>query len=192
MLRRQLALAACFIALCSVGSAHALDPTHDSGGGPARNFGDVGQLAFSSENTLTIQHSTDDVSSIFFAPAADYFVIKNLSVGGFIGIDYTKVDNGHGFRFSIGPRVGYNFSFTNTVGVWPKIGFSYAHSNASLSGDASTNNNSIAVNIFAPIMFHPVTHFFVGLGPFLDADLSGDNRVTVFGIKLTIGGWLDV
>jgi hypothetical protein len=39
-------------------------------------------------------------------------------------------------------------------------------------------------------MFHPVQHFFAGFGPFLDTDLSGDARATVFGGKLTLGGWL--
>jgi hypothetical protein len=39
-------------------------------------------------------------------------------------------------------------------------------------------------------MFHPAPHFFVGLGPFLDADLSGDSRATTWGAKLTIGGWM--
>jgi hypothetical protein len=34
-------------------------------------------------------------------------------------------------------------------------------------------------------------HFFAGFGPFLDADLTGDNKATVIGGKLTLGGWLD-
>lgn len=40
-------------------------------------------------------------------------------------------------------------------------------------------------------MLQPARHFFAGFGPFLDVDLSGDNRVTMLGAKLTLGGWLD-
>jgi hypothetical protein len=54
----------------------------------------------------------------------------------------------------------------------------------------SLANNGIALNIFVPVMMHPATHFFVGFGPFLDSDLSGDNRVTSYGLRLTIGGWM--
>lgn len=39
-------------------------------------------------------------------------------------------------------------------------------------------------------MFHPVEHFFLGLGPALDLDLSGDRKATTVGIRLTIGGWI--
>ena len=118
-----------------------------------------------------------------FAPAADYFLIQNLSLGGSIGFDYEKVKGDDSVRFSIGPRVGYNFPFTNLLSFWPKLGFAYAYS--------SHGGSAFAFNLFAPVMIHPTTHFFAGFGPFLDADLSGNDRVTIYGVKLSIGGWLD-
>jgi len=199
MRMRYFAIVTCLAGLFAVQGAAAQDPTQDTGGGPARNFGSKGQLAFLSDNTLDIRHSTDDVSSIQFAPAADYFVIDNLSIGGFIGFAYAQAGNNDGWRFSIGPRVGYNIALTNTVSFWPKIGLAYAHSSAGFSveqGDVDVSsresNDAIALNLFVPVMFHPAVHFFLGLGPYLDADLSGEDRVTAFGLKLTVGGWLDV
>lgn len=199
MFMRNVALVTCLVGVLAGHAVQAQDPTQDTGGGPARNFGGKGQLAFLSDNTLDIRHTSDKVTTITFEPAADYFVIDNLSVGGFIGINYAKAGNADGTRFSIGPRVGYNLSFTNMMSVWPKIGLSYAHSSAGYTTsqgnvDVSTSksNNSIALNLFVPVMFHPATHFFLGLGPFLDTDLSGDNRVTAYGIKLTVGGWLSM
>lgn len=199
MLMRYVALVACLTGALAVNSVQAQDPTQDTGGGPARNFGGKGQLAFLSDNTLDIRHSSDDVTTIQFAPAADYFVIDNLSVGGFIGFSYAKAGNADGTRFSIGPRVGYNLPLTNMISLWPKIGLAYAHSSAGysmragdVSIDTSKSNDSIALNLFVPVMFHPATHFFLGLGPYLDTDLSGDNRVTAFGIKLSVGGWLSL
>lgn len=54
----------------------------------------------------------------------------------------------------------------------------------------SFSSGNLALNAFVPILFHPVTYFFVGFGPFLDTDLSGDPRTTVWGGKLTLGGWI--
>jgi hypothetical protein len=170
--------------------------------GPAEVFGAAGQIAISSDAALTIQRRTisgvdGGTTSIQLAPAADYFVINNLSVGGFIGFDYATSGDNDSSRFSIGPRVGYNIPFSDLVSIWPKAGFSFAHTSATVStttGSTTTSttnsNDAFALNLFVPVMFHPVRHFFVGFGPFLDADLSGDSRATVFGGKLTIGGWM--
>jgi hypothetical protein len=205
MFTRQLAYVAYTVAALAlgIGTASAQDPLQNTGGGPARNFGEIDQLAFSSENALEIREvaveNGPDYGTIHFAPAVDYFIVKNLSIGGFVGIDYSRAGDADGFRFSIGPRVGYNLSFTNLLGLWPKIGFTYAHSNSGYSrafagGTVSTSdsNDAIAINVFVPVMFHPTTHFFVGFGPFVDADLNGDYRTVAYGMKLTIGGWLDV
>lgn len=49
-------------------------------------------------------------------------------------LEYQTAGRNSNTRFGIGPRVGYNLALTDMVGVWPKIGFSYRHSNRSLSG----------------------------------------------------------
>lgn len=182
------------------GHALAQNPIENTGGGPARTFGEVGSMAISNQSSLELRHSSDGVTTVSIAPAADFFVLKNLSIGGILGFDYAKVGNHDGTRFQIGPRVGYNLSFTNMLGLWPIIGFSYAHSSAgyTVTNDAnekvstSKSNDSIALDLFVPFMMHPVTHFFLGFGPFLDADLSGSNRVTAYGVRLAMGGWLEL
>jgi hypothetical protein len=46
-----------------------------------------------------------------------------------------------------------------------------------------------------PVLFHPVEHFFIGLGPYFAMDLSSkvedeDNyKDTAFGVQATVGGW---
>jgi hypothetical protein len=181
------------------GVALAQDPTRDTGSGPSRQFGDPGQVAISSDASLVIQHSSTKTTTIQLAPAADFFVIRELSIGGFIGFDYSKTGSSDASRFSIGPRVGYNIPLSDMVSLWPKIGFSYSHTSVSTDVTitrgttlvAATTGDAFALNLFVPIMLHPAKHFFAGFGPFLDTDLSGDNKVTVYGGKLTIGGWLD-
>jgi hypothetical protein len=54
---------------------------------------------------------------------------------------------------------------------------------------ASTTNDAVAINLFAPLLFH--THrFFAGVGPALDTDLSGDAKATTFAVRVTLGGWV--
>lgn len=178
----------------------AQDPMLDTGQGPSRAFGASGQMAVSSDVALLIQRSSQDTTTIQFAPAADYFVAENFSLGGVILLDYTQTNDSDSTRFGIGPRVGYNLAFTDMLGVWPKLGFSYSHTSASTDVAAGndvvlTRNASgdhFTLNLFAPVMFHPVQHFFVGFGPFLDTDLSGDNKTTTFGGRLAIGGWFEI
>ena len=89
---------AAIFALCA-GSAFAQDPTQNSGGGPARNFGGAGEIAFSSDASFVVEHASGGVTSVEFAPAADVFVIDNLSIGGAINVDYVRVRGEDGFRF---------------------------------------------------------------------------------------------
>jgi hypothetical protein len=87
------------------------------------------------------------------------------------------------------------------MGIWPKIGFSYSYTSrtialsaagAETSLEQSKSGGAFTLNLFAPIMFNPVPHFFVGFGPFLDTDLSSDDKITTWGGRLTLGGSLDV
>jgi hypothetical protein len=171
--------------------------------GPAEVFGAQRQLAISSDAALLIERRTisgaeGGTTSIQLAPAADYFLANNISLGGFLGFAYATSGEDSSNRISIGPRVGYNIPFSDLVSIWPKIGFSFAHTSSTTTttvtgGTEISNtrsNDAFALNLFAPVMFHPVPHFFAGFGPFLDTDLSGDNKATAFGGKLTIGGWL--
>jgi len=169
----------------------------------AGRFGDKSQLTISSDAGLSIAStSVSDVdgstTTITLRPAVDYFLIDNLSLGGFIGLDYVKASGSHATTFAIGPRVGYNLAFSDRFTVWPKLGFSYSTTDVSTEVSTGPNTSTstgasgshIALNVFVPVLFHLVPHFFVGFGPALDTDLSGDARVTTIAGRLTIGGWL--
>lgn len=158
---------------------------------PAERFGQAGQVAISSDASLDIRETMikdgPNAFRIVLAPAADFFVVTGLSLGGFVSLDYTKSGDSHATRFGIGPRVGYNVPFSDLLSLWPRVGFSYAHTSASGGG----SGDALALNFFVPLMLHPVEHFFAGFGPFLDVDTIGDTKATVIGGRLTLGGWLD-
>jgi hypothetical protein len=179
--------------------------TQTTRNGPAEQFGSKGELAISSEVGLVISNTSisgasGSTTNVELEPAVDYFVINGLSVGAFVAFDYTSVSDGHSSTFGVGPRVGYNFTLSDLVSVWPKVGLSFeddsSTANVSVAGEppgtstsTTVSSTHLAINAYVPLMFHPAPHFFAGLGPFLDADLTGNTRATTFGGKMTVGGW---
>jgi len=169
--------------------------------GPAGEFGAPHTWALSSDAALLVQRATQSqvggaITSVTLSPAADLFLTRNFSIGGFASFTFTKAGANDSMRIGVGPRLGYNISFSKRGSVWPKVGFSYAHTSSSVrvsnseSSMREVEQDALALNFFVPVMFHPVTNFFLGFGPFLDSDMTGDNRATVWGGKLTLGGWL--
>jgi hypothetical protein len=176
---------------------------------PAGRFGLKHELTLASDagfsvaNTSVSGHS-GSTTTFTMSPAVDFFIIDDLSLGGTFEVDYSHLPDGsHSTTFSIGPRAGYNFSLSEKFSIWPKVGLAYATTSFS-PGDSTinggggtvttisttTSNSGLRLNLYVPFMFHPVAHFFLGLGPALDVDLTGDAKATTIAGRLTIGGWL--
>ena len=162
---------------------------------PSGVFGGKGQLAILAEAGVVFEHksfSDSDASSttLVLRPAVDYFVIDHLSVGAFTGVSYEKAQGASTTSYGIGPRVGYDIPFTPRFSIWPKAGLSFNSNTLKTdTPSASISNSHLALNLFAPVMFH-TNHYFVGFGPALDTDLTGDLKTTTFGLRLNVGGWL--
>jgi hypothetical protein len=172
---------------------------------PSGRFGGKGQIAVSSDTgfsigTTSVSGVEGSTTTLVLRPAVDYFVGDYISIGGFLGLDYTSTPGGSSTTFSIGPRVGYNIPLSDRFSLWPKIGFAFASTSQKqddtelATGETvdsdDESNTSLQLNIFAPFIFHPVEHFFFGLGPAFDLDLTGDNKATTIAARLAIGGWL--
>jgi hypothetical protein len=142
------------------------------------------------------------------APAADYFVLPGLSAGGQFVYEHLSTSvpapgggstsaSGDGWGFA--PRVGYNINFGNWISLWPRAFVEYSNLSVSGAGN-STGTQRWTLGVFAPVLFHPLRHFYLGLGPHVATDLSstisagghsGDGpKATEYGLLLTIGGWL--
>jgi Outer membrane protein beta-barrel domain len=162
-------------------------------------FGDKGQVAISSEAGATFEHTSvsgaeGSSTSFVLRPGVDYFVLKRLSVGAFLGVTHESVSTGSSTTFAIGPRVGYDVAFSDHFSIWPRAGLSYSSTKLevdALPGEAvlSTTNDAVALNLYAPLLFH-TNHYFAGVGPALDTDLSGDAKATTFAVRVTLGGWV--
>ena len=143
---------------------------------------------------MSIQNTRQDGAnrgsiSVTVSPAADFFVIENLSLGVAFGLQHVRSGDSRSTRFSIGPRIGYNVEITHLFSFWPRVGVSYSYS-ATHEEEVDAKNNAVGVNAFAPLMMHPVEHFFIGFGPFIDTDLTGSARGILWGGRMTLGGWL--
>jgi hypothetical protein len=137
------------------------------------------------------------------APAADYFVIDNLSLGLELLLGYLSysppsvpgvtVKSGNLTEYGIAPRVGYNIPLTSSLSLWPKVFFE--HAGYSLGGSLAGYGNVQLLGAYVPVLYHPVPHFYVGLGPNILTELgaspssSTSSKVTTYGIFASIGGW---
>lgn len=172
-------------------------------GSPVSVFGNKGQIAISSEAGATFERTTvsgrdGSATTFVLRPGVDYFLIKQLSLGVFAGINYGSEYGLSTTTFAVGPRVGYDIAFSDYFSIWPRAGISYNSTKIKTDEEevggvtvpsAESSNNAVAINLFAPILFH--THrFFAGVGPALDTDLSGDAKATTFAVRVTLGGWV--
>jgi hypothetical protein len=182
-----------------LGSAPALAQDTDIPGvkqpppaSPAGRFGMQSQFALSSDEGIDTSYTStegDDVFRFTLRPALDYFLLENVSLGVTAGIDYISVGDESASVYSVGPRVGYNLSFRSMFSVWPRVGVSYASRSQSTDPVTADDDSRAQLNVSVPLMFHPLAHFFVGFGPALDADISGEAKTTTIAGRVTIGGW---
>lgn len=205
-MRTRIAVTSLVLAVSSFGAPALAQETvgaHVTPGSPTSLFGARGEIAISSEAGATYTHTSvsggsGSTTSLVLRPGVDYFLINRLSIGAFVGIDRKTTPFDSTTTWAIGPRVGYDVAFSDHFSIWPRIGFSY--NSISLKTDAqnlngiptassSESNHAIALNIFAPFLFH-TNHYFAGVGPALDTDLSGDHKMTTWGIEVTLGGWI--
>ena len=213
-------------------TAVVLVPAAARADGP--RFGGAGQLAVSDDQPLgsilatgiaPVPPSAESTASFQFAsvsdnggsgtsfvvaPAADYFVIGNLSLGanilfGLVSPAHGNTGNGISETlFGIAPRVGYNIPISDSLSFWPKVFFGYttvSSSGGSTVNGVSTNPgfNSTGIGVFAPLMIDPAPHFFLGIGPNFSTQFSSNQtsgsasqslpKVTQVGLQMTLGGW---
>jgi hypothetical protein len=165
----------------------------------AESLGEKGQIAVSGDFELAITSDSvedgDSTTNITLAPALDFFLARNLSVGGQVVYAQNGDDLGDVQTFGAAARVGYVIGL-GKISIWPRGGLSFARSSFDTPGDDLTITR-LTLNVYAPVLFHPVDHFFLGLGPVFDVDLVADDdsdvinarKVTSIGVVSTIGGY---
>ena len=153
-------------------------------------FGNTGQVAISSDFKIDFEHANGG-SALDLAPAVDYFLAPQLSLGGQVEFAYeSHRGGGSESAFGLGPRVGYNIPLHPMFSLYPRAGLSFTHHSAT----GQSGSNLLGVFLLAPFLFHPVPHFFIGLGPTLGGNFAGGTSGQHFveiGIHSTVGGYFD-
>jgi hypothetical protein len=159
-------------------------------------FGGAGQVAVSTDFSLAFVHE-NETSTLLLAPAVDYFFLPQLSLGGQVLFSYSSSGDVSRTMVGIGPRVGYNIPLTPMFSLYPRAGFAFTHVTDSAQAgpvDVSRSANYLGLFLYAPFLFHPVPHFFIGLGPSLSGNVAGGDssaRHLRFAIESTVGGYFD-
>jgi len=162
-------------------------------------FGGPGQVAISSDFSTQIGihseiapdgNNPSSTTTVMLAPAADVFVAQNFSVGGQMLLSWQRSGSRDMTGLGIGPRVGYDVPIADKFSFWPKGGVVYMGWNAEDFSGAR-----LTAFVYAPFLFHPAPHFFVGFGPWFDMDLwsrwrgEAANRNLDLALTATVGGW---
>jgi outer membrane protein with beta-barrel domain len=134
--------------------------------------------------------------------ALDYFVIDNLSIGG--QVSYATANDGDSKRLSVAPRVGYNIALGDDFSLWPQLTVTYTNQ----TDETEVNNvtvesksSAFGLGLNVPVLYHITNHFFLGIGPFINTQLSnsvkvgdGDSqdapKTTQLGLASVLGGYL--
>lgn len=158
-------------------------------------FGRAGSLVISSDMSAAIGYrSFQDAGQFYFlaAPAADYFLQQNLSLGGQV-IFGVAVNEGPNDAVAAGAllRAGYNLPLAGALSFWPRVGLGVVNDAVPTLGSGArepvNSGAHFTMDVFAPVLLHPASNFFLGGGPAL-AVYAGDFDGFDVGLRLTLGG----
>ncbi|HET9934710.1 MAG TPA: hypothetical protein VFQ35_28590 [Polyangiaceae bacterium] len=99
--------------------------------------------------------------------AFDYFVIDGLSLGGAVGFSVNSGDAANR-ELILAPRVGYAYMFSDTVGVWPRLGGTYQYQKT-----PEGVTGLLAISFEANLVIVPTEHVAFTIAPTIDASLVG-------------------
>lgn len=167
--------------------------------GTAADLGDQG--TFVPFGSVSLSYSNTGGTATIganLAPGVLYFVIDNLAVGGDIVLGVSKPENSDATTtFGVGPAVAYNVRFSPTLSLLPQASLDFMR--IGYGGTNAPTYTTFTLRVFAPVLYR-VSHFFLGVGPYFDADLyssrsvgsfsSSQDKTVAVGLRTTIGGWL--
>ena len=156
----------------------------------ASEFGQKGQV-LPSGSVSYVHSSAGDVSQsrLLVQPEVSYFVLDHLALGG--GLLY-QIDN---VSVAGVDRPSVTNAGLEVVGAYDvplDRWFSLFVSTALYGIQRGGTDVVWGASAFAPLLFHPANHFFLGLGPSCALDLLGSGsapKATVFGLRSLVGGY---
>lgn len=184
-------------------------------------FGSPGQwVIMSTSNGAGISYETYSASQAAFFNAnfgigVDRFVARNVSLGIDVegsygdskGYGATSFNDTWSTHFGAGFRIGVNLPLGERWSWFPRasLGLDSNHTNtAPIDGfngapfPAASSTSSVGpwIYIYAPLLFHPAPHFFVGVGPRITRSFGAlrggpydGSQTTLLSADFALGGW---
>lgn len=190
------------------------DAPEDTSPAPEPTFGEIGQVVFTGELDLgggrtTYAGTGSSSEAIAVAPGIDYFVARHVSIGFAANFAYgrsvaLRADGTPAERTITGgglaPRIGVDVPIASGLSLYPRasIAFGGRTYETRAGRDGYEYRETLTTGtLFAPLLVHPATHAFLGLGPYVGHDftrkLEGgveSTPATSYGADLVVGGWL--
>jgi len=163
-----------------------------------QRFGNEGQIVLGGDLRFAVDRSSwsgRGRTSFELQPAADFFVAKNLSLGGALGFGWAGMDGDAAPKetwLRVAPRIGYNVHLGDSVSLWPRFNLAFE---AKWVDPGDRNRNAFGLGFDFPFAIHLARHFFVGIGPYVQTELAAsadrydDSTVTSFGFRTGVWGW---
>ena len=161
-------------------------------------FGAPGQLVLNGDLSISGGHrwgegngSLNDFTFFSVRPSVDYFVLEGLSLGATLGLGGSFGETSDFTEVGAGLRVGYALPLGERVSVWPRLGAAIYHQNSQTrfgGGEQEDSRGFAHFELFSPLLVHPTSSFFVGLGPALTVE-TGDFAATYLGVRSLVGGY---
>jgi len=150
-------------------------------------FGERGQWVLDNRFALAAVHSGPQgggpdysANGIRLAPSAAIFVSRRFSVG--LGLDLQRQSiwfegsqlHSQLTRAAVVPRIGYALLLGEHFAVWPEVGVRVGRNWSSQWGSqtSSWTSTDVGLLVTAPVLWHPVSHFFLGVGPSFSYDFG--------------------
>lgn len=163
-------------------------------------FGSRGQIVpFGGISVSHISFNGGSQSFVALSPGVLWFAVDGIAFGGQAAFSYASgdtaaLDNGvpitvatRTWALSLSPEVAGVVHLSDRVALFPQVSVDFA--GVWSSGVVGHTRN---LQAFAPVVFIPVPHLFLGFGPFVTWAFSGDSAnsgTTIFGLQSQIGGW---
>ncbi|HET9958585.1 MAG TPA: hypothetical protein VFQ61_29020 [Polyangiaceae bacterium] len=135
-------------------------------------------------NTFTLLPFAGNALTVYSSPrlAFDYFVIQSLSIGGSlgfgtfsrkqkvpVGVSTVETETVDTTGFLLSPRIGYGVMFSKHVGIWPRLGITYAK----FASAQDVEISALALSADVPLVIVPTRNIDIMIGLTGDLGLDG-------------------
>ena len=157
--------------------------------GSSNNFGAPAQIVVSQDFSASIGYDSRADGVIFdIAPALDYFILENISIGAAVSLGWTITDGDDGFDVGLAGRVGYALPLRDAISLWPRLSLGFQRRDTVSPAGISGTDTDFVIGAFAPALVHITPNFFIGAGPDVEIIPGGDNDGVSIAVRTTLGG----